>query len=217
MGIRSRIFAACYDRMSAGAEQAGLGAHREALLADARGRVLEIGAGTGTNLEYYGGAVESLTLVEPEAPMAKKLEQRLDHEGRPVEVVPAPAEKLPFEDDQFDVAVATLVLCTVDDQTKALAEVRRVLKPGGKLLFIEHIRSDDPKVARLQDRMNGLNRIVAYHCNCNRSTLDAIREAGFSITELERDELKKVPKFVRPLAVGTARAEASANGARAAS
>jgi ubiquinone/menaquinone biosynthesis C-methylase UbiE len=117
--------------------------------------------------------------------------------------VRAPAEELPFEDGEFDVAVSTLVLCGVEDQSRALGEVHRVLKPGGRLLFIEHVRSDDPGLARKQDRMNGLNRIVV-RCNCNRSTLDAIRAAGFTITDLHHGELQKAPEFVRPLVVGTA-------------
>ena len=207
MSVGERIFAAMYDRMSKGNEEAGLGARREALLAHASGRVLEIGAGTGRNLGYYGEGVESLVLTEPAEPMARRLERRLEEEQRPaeyrVELVRAPAERLPFADGEFDVAVSTLVLCGVDDPAQSLAEVRRVLKPGGTLLFIEHVRSDEPGLARKQDRFNGLNRVVA-RCNCNRSTLDAIRGAGFTITELERDEMQKVPSFVRPLVVGAA-------------
>jgi ubiquinone/menaquinone biosynthesis C-methylase UbiE len=203
MSLGSRFFAAMYDRMSRGTEAAGLQAHREALLAGASGRVVEIGAGTGRNLAFYGEDVDSLTITEPDPHMVRRLTQRIEEHPRPVELVRAPAEELPFEDGEFDVAVSTLVLCGVDDQARALGEVRRVLKPGGRLLFIEHVRSDDPGLARRQDRMNGLNRIVA-RCNCNRSTLDAIRAAGFTITDLQHGELQKVPEFVRPLVVGTA-------------
>jgi len=203
MSVGERIFAAMYDRMMKGSEEAGLGARREALLARASGRVLEIGAGTGRNLGYYGDGVESLVLTEPGEPMARRLERRLEDERRTVELVRAPAERLPFADGEFDVAVTTLVLCGVDDPAQSLAEVRRVLKPGGTLLFIEHVRSDESGLARRQDRFNGLNRLVA-RCNCNRSTLDAIRGAGFTITELERDELQNAPSFVRPLVIGAA-------------
>ena len=203
MSLGSRFFAAMYDRMSRGSEAAGLQAHREALLAGASGRVVEIGAGTGRNLAFYGDDVDSLTITEPDPHMARKLERRIEEHPRPVELVRAPAEELPFEDDEFDVAVSTLVLCGVEDQSRALGEVRRVLKPGGRLLFIEHVRSDDPGLARKQDRMNGLNRIVA-RCNCNRSTLDAIRAAGFTITDLQHAELQKAPEFVRPLVIGAA-------------
>ena len=202
MSLGSRLFAARYDSMAKGPEEAGLLALREQLLSGVSGRVVEIGAGTGRNLEFYGDGVE-LTVTEPDSHMARRLEQRIEERGRPVELVQAPAEDLPFEDGQFDVAVSTLVLCGVDDQARALGEVRRVLKPGGELIFIEHVRSDEPKLARWQDRLNPLNRVVA-RCNCNRPTVDAIRAAGFTITKLERDELQKVPPFVRPLAVGTA-------------
>jgi ubiquinone/menaquinone biosynthesis C-methylase UbiE len=138
--------------------------------------------------------------------MAKRLERRAEQLDRPIELVRAPAEELPFADDSFDVVVSTLVLCTVDDQAKALAELRRVLKPGGRLLFIEHVRAEDAGLARWQDRLNGFNRVVGHGCNCNRSTVEAIREAGFGIGDLRQDRLQKVPAFVSPLVVGTAEA-----------
>jgi SAM-dependent methyltransferase len=129
---------------------------------------------------------------------------RIREQPRAVELVQAPAEELPFADTQFDTVVSTLVLCTVSDQARALRELRRVLKPGECLLFIEHVRSEERRLASWQDRLNGLNRVVAHGCNCNRSTLDTIRAAGFTITSLERDQLHKAPPFVRPLVVGTA-------------
>jgi ubiquinone/menaquinone biosynthesis C-methylase UbiE len=211
MSLGGRIFAACYDRMSAGTEAAGLRATREALLAGAAGRVLEIGAGTGANLPLYGESVESLTVTEPEVPMARKLAQRIREQSRPVELVRARAEKLPFEDGQFDVAVSTLVLCTVDDQAQALGELRRVLEPGGQLLFIEHVRSDEPRLARWQDRLNGVSHVIGHGCNCNRSTVAAIRAAGFTISELKHDTLPKAPPTHRPLAIGTAVLDAGAD------
>ena len=206
MSISGRIFAAVYDRMSARPEKAGLAEHRRALLAGACGRVLEIGAGTGANLAFYGDGVESLTVVEPEAPMARRLERKAQALGRPIELVAAPTKELPFADDSFDVVVSTLVLCTVDDQATVLAELRRVLKPAGRLLFIEHVRAEDAGLARRQDRLNRLNRVVAHGCNCNRSTVEAIREAGFAIGDLQHDRLQKVPAFVSPLVVETAEA-----------
>jgi len=210
MGLAGWLFAAVYDRMTAGAEAAGLGAHREQLLRGARGRVLEIGAGTGANLPFYRDGVETITLAEPEAPMARRLAHRIREQSRTAEIVQAPAERLPFPDAEFDTAVSTLVLCTVPDQARALGELRRVLKPGGRLLFIEHVRSDEPRLAAWQDRLNGLNRVVGNGCNCNRATLDAIRAAGFRITSLKRDELHKAPRFVRPLIVGTAESTVTA-------
>lgn len=206
MGFGGWLFACMYDRLTAGVEAAGLSERRKRLLGDAKGHVLEIGAGTGANLPLYGPGVETLTVTEPEAPMARKLERRIREQGRDIKLVVAPAEKLPFPDAQFDVVVSTLVLCTVADQPRSLRELRRVLKPGGRLLFIEHVRSDQPGVAVWQDRLNGLNKIVAHGCNCNRSTVDAIQAAGFNIASIEHGELAKAPPFVRPLVVGTAEA-----------
>jgi ubiquinone/menaquinone biosynthesis C-methylase UbiE len=191
-----------YDRMLGKAERAGLGEHRRALLAGATGDVLEIGGGTGANLEYYGDGVRTLTLVEPEKPMLKRLERHIGQRAPEAKALRAPAEDLPFNDASFDVAVSTLVLCTVDDVPRALRELRRVLRPRGRLLFIEHVRSDDPALARRQDRMLPINVRVGHGCHCNRRTLDSIRDAGFEITSLERDTLKHTPKFIQPLIVG---------------
>src|SRR5438132_3327845 len=192
MSLRSKLFALTYDRSIAKVEQAGLGALRQELLAGARGRVLEVGGGTGANLPFYGPGVESLTITEPEPPMLRRLERRVREQAPETRVLQAPAEDLPFEDDAFDVAVSTLVLCGVDDQQRALRELRRVLRPGGRLIFIEHVRSDEPGLARWQDRLNGLNKFVAC-CDCNRRTLDSISAAGFEVTEVEHTSLQKVP------------------------
>ena len=204
MSFSGWLFAALYDRFTAGAEAAGLSKRREQLLAAASGRVLEIGAGTGANLAFYSDAVQTLTLAEPERPMATRLAKRVAGQQRPVEIVGAAAERLPFPDGSFDSVVSTLVLCTVADQSRALAEIRRVLAPRGRLLFLEHVRSDDPGVASWQDRLNGLNKIISHGCNCNRATVDAIRAAGFDIANMTRGEFPKAPPFVRPLVVGTA-------------
>jgi ubiquinone/menaquinone biosynthesis C-methylase UbiE len=204
MPIAEGFFAYFYDNMTAGAEKAGLRAHRRALLAKASARVLEIGGGTGANLPFYGSGVTSLTITEPSEPMARRLERRLGEHRLPAEVVRAPAEELPFDSDSFDVAVSTLVLCTVGDQERALAELDRVLRPGGSLLFIEHVRSDSPALARWQRRFNPLQRVIGCGCNCNRATVERARTAGFEITELAHDRLRKVPPWVRPLRVGVA-------------
>jgi ubiquinone/menaquinone biosynthesis C-methylase UbiE len=212
MTLRGTFFAMTYDRQMAKVEKAGLRALRTELLAGASGRVLEIGAGTGANLPFYGPAVESLTLTEPETPMLHRLERKVLEQAPETTVLRAPAEDLPFEDDSFDAAVSTLVLCGVDDQPRALRELHRVLRPGGAFLFIEHVRSEDAKLARFQDRMNGINRFVVG-CDCNRPTLASIEHAGFRVTLLEHTtELPKVPKFVRPAIAGTATAAADAPG-----
>ena len=203
MGLRSRFFAFTYDRFSKGSEEAGLAEMRKNLIASASGDVLEIGGGTGANLGYYGAGVESLTVTEPEPPMLKRLERKAREQNSQATVLRAPAEDLPFEDASFDTVVSTLVLCGVDDQPRAVRELRRVLRPGGRLVFIEHVRSDNPRLAKMQDRMNPVNRFLVC-CDCNRSTLDTIRSTGFEVTELEQTELPKAPPFVRPLILGTA-------------
>ena len=203
MTLRSRFFAMTYDRQMTKVEQAGLRAYREGLLAGAAGEVLEIGAGTGSNLRFYGPAVESLTLTEPEIPMLRRLQRKTGEQAPAATVLRAPAEDLPFEDDFFDVAVSTLVLCGVDDQPRALRELRRVLRPGGQLLFLEHVRATDTRLARSQDRMNGINRFVVG-CDCNRQTLESIREAGLTITQVEHITMPKVPRFASPVIVGGA-------------
>jgi ubiquinone/menaquinone biosynthesis C-methylase UbiE len=203
MGLMKRLFALTYDRSMARMEKAGFREVRESALAKARGDVLEIGGGTGSNLPYYGAEVTSLTVTEPEQPMLKRLEKKVRERGSGAKVVRAPAEELPFPDGSFDTVVSTLVLCGVEDQSRALREIRRVLRPGGRLVFAEHVRSDDPKLARMQDRMNGLNRFVAG-CDCNRRTLETIEREGFTVEDLERTTLQKVPKFVRPAIIGSA-------------
>jgi ubiquinone/menaquinone biosynthesis C-methylase UbiE len=208
MSIGGRFYAAFYDHMMAKSEKAGLAEQRRMLLAEARGRVLEIGAGTGANLPHYGEGVETLTVTEPDAGMARRLERRARELGRQVEVVHATAEALPFENGSFDTAVSTLVLCTVHDQLDALAELRRVLVPGGRVLFIEHVRADERGLAGWQDRLNGFNRVMGRGCNCNRTTLAAIGAAGFTLGELQRSELQKAPPLVRPLVIGSAAAPA---------
>jgi ubiquinone/menaquinone biosynthesis C-methylase UbiE len=205
MSLRASFFAMTYDRQIARAEQAGLRAFRQRLLAGATGHVIEIGGGTGLNLPHYGSDVESLTVTEPMVPMVRRLERRIQEHGYAAKVLRAPAEDLPFDDDTFDTAVSTLVLCGVDDQPRALRELRRVLRPGGRLLFFEHVRSDDPARARMQDRMNWLNRLVVC-CDCNRATLGSIEQAGFAVTQVEHTALPKAPKFASPAITGTATA-----------
>lgn len=203
MSLRSRIFAAMYDGQMRRAEKAGLTDMRKALVTQAAGTVLEIGAGTGANLGLYPPAVTSLSVTEPDVFMLKRLEHRAEAEAPAAMVLRAPAEDLPFEDATFDTVVSTLVLCGVDDQPRAIREIRRVLCPGGRFLFLEHVRSGDEAAAKKQDRMNWLNRAVVC-CDCNRPTLDTIEAAGFRVATLEHTELPKSPRFVRPAIVGTA-------------
>ena len=206
MSIWGRVFAAMYDRVMAHTERDGLIERRAVLLARATGDVLEIGGGTGANLVHYGDGVSSLTVTEPEPPMVKRLQAHIAERRPGTRLLQAPAEELPFDDDSFDTVVSTLVLCTVQDQPLALSELRRVLKPGGRLLFIEHVRAEDPKLAKWQDRVMPMNRRIAHGCHCNRATLDGIRAAGFDVTDVEHGSLAHAPPFVRPLIAGVATA-----------
>lgn len=196
--------AVIYDPLLSWAEKSGMAEHRRRLLASAHGRVLEIGAGTGLNLPHYPDGLESLVLAEPDRHMAKRLEGRLNDADRQGQIVRAPAEMLPFEDDSFDTVVSTLVLCTAEDQRESMEEIRRVLRPGGSLLFLEHVRSEEPGLSRWQDRFHGAWKALADGCNCNLPTVATLREAGFEVTLDERGSWRRMPPIVRPLVSGRA-------------
>lgn len=201
-----RMFSALYDRAFEASEEAGLRDMRREVLAGARGRVLELGAGTGQNLELYPHeGLDSLVVTEPDPHMFKQLRERAAKVCAGAELIQAGAEDLPFEDDSFDTVTVTLVLCTVPDQAAALREVRRVLKPGGQMLFLEHVRSNHPDLAKWQDRLEGPWRFLGDGCHCNRDTEAGIRAAGFELGEVKRGELPKAPPIVRPLTQGSAR------------
>jgi ubiquinone/menaquinone biosynthesis C-methylase UbiE len=204
MSLWGRVFAAGYDRVLAGSERAGLAERRRELLAGASGRVLEIGAGTGLNLRHYPDSLEEIVFAEPEEPMARRLERKLATAGRRGKVVRVPAEALPFEDDSFDTAVCTLVLCTVSDPMRALSELARVLRPGGQLLFLEHVRAETPRLARWQDRLSGAWRRFGHGCNCNRETAALIEASPLSLERIEHGEIPKALPIVRPMIVGRA-------------
>lgn len=178
-----RVFAALYDRMNGAMERGWMGERRTRLLSGARGMVLEIGGGTGANLPHYRAA-ERVTASEPDPFMRKKLRPKLARARVPVELSEAGAQALPFPDESFDTVVSTLVLCTVPDQRVALAEIRWVLRPGGRLLFIEHVRGEG-SAARWQDRIEPLWSRLLAGCHPNRDTVASIREAGFEIESLE--------------------------------
>jgi ubiquinone/menaquinone biosynthesis C-methylase UbiE len=199
-----RVFALVYDTAFALAERRGFRKVRQDLVGRARGRVVELGAGTGLNLDHYPESVTELHLTEPEPYMATRLRKRVDARSLHAKVVGAPAEDLPFDDHSVDTVVSTLVLCTVRDPHRAMAEIARVLRPGGLFLFAEHVRSASPRAARWQNRLNRPWGWYACGCHCNRDTVSTLRAASFQIGELTRDRLRWISPLVRPLVVGTA-------------
>ncbi|HSD23538.1 MAG TPA: class I SAM-dependent methyltransferase [Solirubrobacterales bacterium] len=204
--VWEQVFSAVYDPLLWIAERAGMATRREDLLSRADGRVLELGAGTGLNLDHYPEDIEQLVLTEPAAPMVSKLERRAKRSGNDSRIVLAPAEQLPFEDDSFDTVVSTLVLCTVDDPRRAIREVARVLRPGGQLLFLEHVRSDSARLARWQDRLHRPWHAFAAGCNANRATVELLRESDLHVQTVDRARWSWMPALVHPLAIGRAQA-----------
>jgi ubiquinone/menaquinone biosynthesis C-methylase UbiE len=197
-----RTFTALYDRMTKATEEAGLRETRRETLAAARGRTVDVGAGTGANLDLYPQSVTDLVLAEPDPHMLKKLRPKAAGAG--AEVVAAPAERLPFEDSSVDTVTFTLVLCTVPDPEAALAEAARVLRPGGQLLFVEHVRSEESGLARWQDRLERPWRFFADGCHCNRDTVATIEASPLTLESVEHGEMPKSPPLVRPLVSGNA-------------
>jgi len=207
--IWDRLFAFGYDRFLARSERAGLSDRRRELLSEARGATLDLGAGTGLNLPHYPAAVSRLVLLEPSPFMAAKLQERLGKErvaAGSVEVIEAGGEQLPFGDDEFDTVVLTLVLCTIPDPAAALGEVARVLRPGGTLLFLEHVRSPDPGLARWQDRLERPWVWFGNGCHCNRDTLATLRSSPLVVERVSEGAIPKVAPLVRPMIAGAARA-----------
>ena len=181
-----RLFAALYDRLGEAAEKGWIGERRSRLLSGAYGDVLEIGGGTGSNLPHYHVAGR-VVITEPDPFMRDKLRPKLPQARVPTEVSDADAQNLPFADDSFDVVVSTLVLCTIPNQRAALAEISRVLRPGGKLLFMEHVRGST-RMARWQDRIEPLWMKLFAGCHPNRDTVTAMEAAGFDLNGFEQFE-----------------------------
>lgn len=210
--VWGRVFAAGYDRVEGFAERAGLRAERRRLLAESRGRTLEIGAGTGINVRLYPGTVDDLVLTEPSPHMERRLRHRAGAR-RGVTVRRAAAEDLPFPDASFTTIVCTFVLCSVPDPSAALRELARVLHPAGRLLLLEHVRAEgDSGLARLQDRFATPWRLFACGCRCDLRTQALVDASPFFWERVRHGRIPHAPVFVRPLLVGVARRRSAADG-----
>jgi ubiquinone/menaquinone biosynthesis C-methylase UbiE len=180
---------------------------RRELLAGLSGRVIEIGSGTGPNFRLYPETVTEIVAVEPEDYLRRKAEEAAVRTGRSIRVVDALADRLPFEDASFDAAVAAQVLCSVPYQATALAEVRRILKPGGELRFYEHVLARQPRYARFQRLAGRVTPHLAGGCHPDRDTGRAIEEAGFAIERCRRFNFRSslLDYPVAPRILGAAR------------
>ena len=197
----AKVFAVLYDPFLWAGEAAGMKRHRRVLLGEARGRVLEIGAGTGLNVPHYPGGITELILTEPDSSMCRRLVRRAD--GRAT-VIAASADDLPLDDASVDTVVSTFVLCTVESPAAALREIRRVLRPGGQLLLIEHVRADGRWRAALQRKLRKPWAGFARGCRCDQATPELLRASGFR-PDLRSARWRAMPAIVSPLVIGAAR------------
>lgn len=208
-GLNERAFAWYYPRLMGVSERAGGAALRARVVGQARGRTLEIGAGNGYNLPHYTSAVTELVVTEPSPHMVELLRRRLTAEPPPVgrwELVRTGAEVLPFPDASFDTVTGGYVHCSIPRPALAIAEITRVLKPGGRYLFIEHVRARDGSLlGRLQDVIEPMHVYVAAGCHPNRRTEQLLRNSELSVEQLERTNLPRSSPSVRPVILGAAR------------
>ena len=165
---------------------------------------MEIGTGTGLNLPHYPDDLDELVLTEPDAAMRSRLAKVIRRSGRRARLVDAPAQNLPFADGSVDTVVSTFVLCTAEAPDLALREIARVLHPDGQLLFIEHVRSESPRLARWQDRLARPWYRCARGCRCNRAIAELIATCGFELDDVRDASWRGMPPIVRPLIVGRA-------------
>lgn len=203
--VRHPVFARLYPKMVATMDRAGIGEHRRALLAGLTGEVVEVGAGSGANFAHYPASVTRVLAVEPEPRLRRLAEAAAGDAPVRVEVVDGLAQRLPAGDDSADAVVCALVLCSVPDQAVALREIRRVLAPGGEFRFFEHVQADTPGMVRLQRVLDAtLWPLLVGGCHTGRDTAGAVREAGFTLTRLDRFRFPDVPTPASSHVLGSA-------------
>ncbi len=204
--VHHPLFARLYARLSPRVDAKGGAEHRRELLADLEGRVIELGAGNGLNFPHYPTTVSEVVAVEPEGYLRERAQSATGSAAVLVTIVDAVADRLPFPDESFDAAVASLVLCSVPDQASALAELRRVLRPSGELRFYEHVRPSNPRTAAIWQRADDWNIYprIAGGCHAARDTEAAIRAAGFTVERCRRFPFKGGP-VTAPHVLGIAR------------
>ncbi|MDH3762529.1 MAG: class I SAM-dependent methyltransferase [Gammaproteobacteria bacterium] len=202
----SFLIAFFYDRVMANTEAACLRQWRRELLARVSGDVLEIGAGTGANIKLYPERVKRLMLTEPDMHMRRQLEEKIaNHDPQRLGISEGSAENIVADDESFDYVVTSLVCCSVNDLNASLREVKRVLKPGGGLVFLEHVAAPDgTSRRRWQNRINPIWKTFMGNCHLNRETEQAILDQGFDIAQIERDSMLRAPPIVRPTIRGIA-------------
>jgi ubiquinone/menaquinone biosynthesis C-methylase UbiE len=203
----SFITAFFYDRFMAKTEEACLKEWRHGLLKQVRGEVLEVGAGTGVNIKLYSDKVTKLVLTEPDKHMRKHLKKEADNSHlENISVTSGAAEQIEASDDSFDYVVTSLVCCSVTDLKACLREIRRVLRPGGSLVFLEHVAAaDGTSRRRWQNLINPMWKIVMGNCHLNRETEQAIVTEGFDIIQIKRESMRKALPIVRPTIRGIAK------------
>jgi ubiquinone/menaquinone biosynthesis C-methylase UbiE len=203
--VNHPLFARIYAGIS-GRMERELGRYRDELVGDLPGRVLEIGAGDGMNFAHYGEATEEVVALEPEPYLRSKAAPRAAAADVPISVVDGTAGALPFDDDEFDVVVVCLVLCSINDPADAFSEFKRVLKPGGSLRFFEHVRSDDANKARIQTGLDrsGIWPRISGGCHCSCQTVTEIERGGFEVTEIREFDTRPSWLHTSPSVLGTA-------------
>jgi ubiquinone/menaquinone biosynthesis C-methylase UbiE len=201
-----RLMARVYDRMMKGSEEACLREWRSELLSSVHGKVLEVGAGTGVSLPLYPTTVTRVVLSEPDRHMRAKMAQRIQKAAElPVEVSDGSVEAIPFPDESFDFVTCMLVLCSVPDLQHAVGEIRRVLVPGGSLVFLEHVAaSNRPDRLKWQRRLEPFWKRISGNCHLTRKTEEAILADGFTMERVKRESMRKANPLVRSCIRGVA-------------